>query len=242
MFTINQPNGLHPSLVHANNDRAGCRGFSLGIENLKLGKCLDFVFFSMSFSVRCVIYTIIKSTLNNMSKKCHFKIQFSCILYKRAENSETRHTTIAYIDSIQYLALHVLPQLFCGHWAHLVQKQRPYPAFITQLKAVIHKVNIINMSFCDRNRVLSYTKALAFIICVGGFVWKLSDSYAAFISKDVGTKTNLKANYEENLPGLAVCRHPNQITTRWNGNISLEDKYNMTLTHLRVCAILLKSI
>ena len=56
MFTINQPNGLHPSLVHANNGRAGCRGFSLGIENLKLGKCLDFVFFSMSFSVRCVIY------------------------------------------------------------------------------------------------------------------------------------------------------------------------------------------
>ena len=98
------------------------------------------------------------------------------------------------------------------------------------------------MSFCDRNRVLSYTKALAFIICVGGFVWKLSDSYAAFISKDVGTKTNLKANYEENLPGLAVCRHPNQITTRWNGNISLEDKYNMTLTHLRVCDILLKPI
>ena len=152
------------------------------------------------------------------------------------------HTTIAYIDSIQYLALHVLPELFCGHWAHLLKKQRPYPAFITQLKAVIHKVNIIIMSLCDRNRVLSYTKALAFIICVGGFVWKLSDSYAAFISKDVGTKTNLKANYEENLPGLAVCRHPNQITTRWNGNISLEDKYNMTLTHLRVCDILLKSI
>ena len=98
------------------------------------------------------------------------------------------------------------------------------------------------MSLCDRNTVLSYTKALAFIICVGGFVWKLTDSYAAFISKDVGTKTNLKANYEENLPGLAVCRHPNQITTRWNGNISLEDKYNMTLTHLRVCAILLKGI
>ena len=145
-----------------------------------------------------------------------------------------------YIDSIQYLTLHVLPQLFCGHWAHLLKKQRPYPAFITQLKAVIHKVNIIIMSLCDRNRVLSYTKALAFIICVGGFVWKLSDSYAAFISKDVGTKTNLKANYEENLPGLAVCRHPNQITTRWNGNISLEDKYNMTLTHLRVCDILLK--
>ena len=152
------------------------------------------------------------------------------------------HTTIAYIDSVQYLTLHVLPQLFCGHWAHLLKKQRPYPAFITQLKAVIHKVNIIIMSFCDRNRVLSYTKALAFIICVGGFVWKLTDSYAAFISKDVGTKTNLKANYEENLPGLAVCRHPNQITTRWNGNISLEDKYNMTLTHLRVCAILLRSI
>ena len=64
MFTINQPNGLHPSLVHANNGRAGCRGFSLGIENLKLGKCLDFVFFSMSFSVRCVM---IKQYVKEMS-------------------------------------------------------------------------------------------------------------------------------------------------------------------------------
>ena len=68
MFTINQPNGLHPSLVHANNGRAGCRGFTSGIENLKLRTPLDFVFFSMSFSVRRVIYA-----LNNMSKKCHFK-------------------------------------------------------------------------------------------------------------------------------------------------------------------------
>ena len=95
MFTINQPNGLHPSVVHANNGRAGCRGFSSGIENLKLG--ITFVFFSMSFSVRCVIYTMIKSTINNMSKKCHFKIQFSCILYKLAENSETSST---YYDCI----------------------------------------------------------------------------------------------------------------------------------------------
>jgi hypothetical protein len=46
MFTINQPNGLHPSLVHANNGKAGCRGFSLGIENLKLRKPLDFVLFN----------------------------------------------------------------------------------------------------------------------------------------------------------------------------------------------------
>ena len=67
MFTINQPNGLHPSLVHANNRRAGCRGFSPGIENLKIGKLLDFVFFSMRFSV-CVIYAMIKSTL---SKQYH---------------------------------------------------------------------------------------------------------------------------------------------------------------------------
>ena len=55
MFTINQPNGLHPTLVHANNGRAGCRGFSSGIGNLKLWKPLDFGFFSMIISVRCVI-------------------------------------------------------------------------------------------------------------------------------------------------------------------------------------------
>ena len=81
MFTINQPNGLHPSLVHANNGRAGCRGFSSGIENLELGKPLYFVFFSMSFSVRCVIYAIIKSTLNKMSKICmSFQDIAFCIL------------------------------------------------------------------------------------------------------------------------------------------------------------------
>ena len=98
MFTINQLNGLHPSLVHANNGRAGCRGFSSGIENLEVGKPLDFVFLSMSFSVRCVIYSRVKSTLlYNMSKKCHFKIQFGCILYKRGENSEISST---YYDCI----------------------------------------------------------------------------------------------------------------------------------------------
>ena len=63
----NQPNGLHPNLVHANNGRAGCRGFTSGIENLKLRTPLDFVFFSMSFSVRRVIYAMIKSTLHNGS-------------------------------------------------------------------------------------------------------------------------------------------------------------------------------
>ena len=73
MFTINQPNGLHPSLVHANNGRAGCRGFSLGIENLKLGKCLDFLFDEF-FSKMCHICNDQVYVSNNMSKKCHFKI------------------------------------------------------------------------------------------------------------------------------------------------------------------------
>ena len=56
MFTINQPNGLHPSLVHANNGRAGCRGFSLGIENLKLGKCLECFLFDEFLSKTCHIF------------------------------------------------------------------------------------------------------------------------------------------------------------------------------------------
>ena len=46
--------------------------------------------------------------------------------------------------------------------------------------------------------------------------------------------TLLKANYEENIPGLAICRHPNQITTLWNGNASFEDMYNLTLAQLTV--------
>ena len=90
------------------------------------------------------------------------------------------------------------------------------------------------MPLWDRIHLLSYTKCLAFIICAGGFAWKLSDSCVTFISKDVGTATDLKANYEENIPGLAICRHPNQITTLWNGNASFEDMYNLTLAQLTV--------
>ena len=85
------------------------------------------------------------------------------------------------------------------------------------------------MSLLDRTHILTYAKWFVFIICTIGFGWKVSDSFISFLSRDIGTKTDLKANYEADLPGklyrsnldasnqnpdflgFAVCRHPNQI-------------------------------
>jgi hypothetical protein len=91
------------------------------------------------------------------------------------------------------------------------------------------------MSLLDRNHLLGYVKWLAFLFCTVGFVWKMSDSFITYMCREIGTKTDLKANYEADLPGLAVCRHPNQIATLWDKghNISLTNTYNLTLAHLR---------
>ena len=58
------------------------------------------------------------------------------------------------------------------------------------------------MSLLDRTHILAYTKWFAFTICTIGFSWKVSDSFIHFLSKEIGTKTDLKANYEADLPGM----------------------------------------
>ena len=90
-------------------------------------------------------------------------------------------------------------------------------------------------SWLDRAHFVSYAKWLAFFICTSGFIWKMSDSFSSYLSQDIGTKTDLKANYEADLPGLAICRHPNQITKFWDPltNETFESQFNLTLAELR---------
>ena len=57
------------------------------------------------------------------------------------------------------------------------------------------------MSLLDRTHILTYAKWFVFIICTIGFGWKVSDSFISFLSRDIGTKTDLKTNYEADLPG-----------------------------------------
>lgn len=62
------------------------------------------------------------------------------------------------------------------------------------------------------------------------------DSYTSYMAQEVGTKTDLKANHElGSFPGLAVCRHPNQVFNLVNltTNRSLDENYNLTLAELR---------
>ena len=84
------------------------------------------------------------------------------------------------------------------------------------------------MSLVDRAHILAYTKWLTFLICTAGFVWKMSDSFSSYFSEEIGTKTDLKSNYETDLPGLAVCRHPNQIVIP-----DLEKKFKLKSEQLR---------
>ena len=57
------------------------------------------------------------------------------------------------------------------------------------------------MSLTDRTHLLTYIKWLAFITCAIGFGWKVSDSFLTFLARDIGTKTDLKANHQVDLPG-----------------------------------------
>ena len=57
------------------------------------------------------------------------------------------------------------------------------------------------MSLTDRTHLLTYIKWFAFAICAIGFGWKVTDSFMTFVSRDIGTKTDLKANHEVDLPG-----------------------------------------
>ena len=91
------------------------------------------------------------------------------------------------------------------------------------------------MSCLDRKHVLTYTKWLAFLICSLGFISKMSDSFHNYLAQEIGTKTILQANFETELPGLAICRLPAHILTPYSTKLkeSLYDKFNLTLRKLK---------
>ncbi len=92
-----------------------------------------------------------------------------------------------------------------------------------------------NMATCPNFQVISYAKWLAFLICSVAFAWKVSDSFMCYLSKEIGTKTDLKSNEQIGLPALAICRHPNQILHYWNPETkqSIEESMNLTLAQVR---------
>ena len=59
--------------------------------------------------------------------------------------------------------------------------------------------------------VLEFVKWMFFSTCLGLCIWKVADSFVTFGAKEVGTKIDIKYNHETDLPGFAICRHPNQI-------------------------------
>jgi hypothetical protein len=67
-------------------------------------------------------------------------------------------------------------------------------------------------------KVLEFLKWTFFTTCLALCIWKVADSFITFGEKEVGTKIELKYNYETDLPGFAVCRHPNQILTKFDGD------------------------
>ena len=91
------------------------------------------------------------------------------------------------------------------------------------------------MSLIDRHHLLTYVKWLTFLFCTIGFVYKVSGSVFSYFSKETGTKIDLKANYEIELPSLAVCRHPKYIALPYNQklNLSIDEAYGLTVDKLR---------
>ena len=91
------------------------------------------------------------------------------------------------------------------------------------------------MSCLDRKHILTYAKWLAFLICSVGFICKISDSFHYYLAQEIGTKTDLLANFETELPGLAICRLPTHILTPYSTRLkeSLYDKFNLTVRNLQ---------
>ncbi len=57
-----------------------------------------------------------------------------------------------------------------------------------------------------KEKLVVILKWLAFVFCSIGFTWKTADSFWTYCSSEVGTKIELKENYQVKLPSLAVCR------------------------------------
>ncbi len=90
--------------------------------------------------------------------------------------------------------------------------------------------------YITKARLLFFVKWMAFIVCSVGFAWKMSDSFISYWSKEIGTKIMLKGNQEISLPGIAVCRHPNQVArpvSPHDDNSSLWNEYGLKLANLR---------
>ena len=59
--------------------------------------------------------------------------------------------------------------------------------------------------------ILVSIKWVSFTFCLFGFLWKTSDSFIQYFSNDIGTKIELKQNYEVDLPAFAICRPQNSF-------------------------------
>ena len=59
--------------------------------------------------------------------------------------------------------------------------------------------------------ILLCIKWVSFTFCLFGFLWKTSDSFIQYFSNEIGTKIELKPNYEVNLPAFAICRPQNSF-------------------------------
>ena len=91
------------------------------------------------------------------------------------------------------------------------------------------------MSCLDQKHILTYTKWLAFLICSVGLTCKISDSCHYYLAQEIGTKTDLLANFETKLPGFAICRLPTHILTPYSTRLkeSLYNKFNLTVRNLQ---------
>ena len=56
----------------------------------------------------------------------------------------------------------------------------------------------------DHEQIWKALKWFSFISCVLAFLWKVSDSLVSYSAKEVGTKIELKANYETDLVLLSI--------------------------------------
>ena len=59
--------------------------------------------------------------------------------------------------------------------------------------------------------ILLCIKWVSFTFCLFGFLWKTSDSFIQYFSNEIGTKIELKPNYEVDLPAFAICRPQNSF-------------------------------
>jgi len=83
-------------------------------------------------------------------------------------------------------------------------------------------------------KLLEFLKWIYFTTCCALCIWKIADSFVTFYEREVGTKIELKLNHETDLPGFAVCRHPNQILRTVDDNgISLELIFGLKLSEVR---------